>query len=313
MKTVNIKNICYFIILLLLGGSLNPLKAQQDAQFSQYMFNTLAFNPAYAGSAGLLNVTALYRAQWVGFDGAPQTQTLTANSPLKNKNLAVGGSLFNDVIGPAHTFGLYGDFVYRINFAKSKLAFGVKVGFDIFQGTFTSLDIIDNSDPSFAQNVNGKFQPNAGFGVYYYAKKYYIGFSAPKLIRNTIYDSVNDLPENGKQEINSYFTVGYVFVFSRDVKFKPAVLFKFVQNAPAQLDINLNFLFVDRFWFGVMFRPGAAWGFLAQFQITDQLRFGYSLDLSTHEIQTYNKGTHEFMLSYDFGYNRTKIRSPRYF
>jgi len=313
MKTTSIKNIYYLIILMLVSGSFKTLKAQQDVQFSQYMFNTLAFNPAYAGSAGLLNVSALYRAQWVGFDGAPQTQTLTANSPLKNSKLAIGGTIFNDVIGPAHTFGLYGDFVYRINFASSKLAFGVKVGFDIFQGTFTGLDIIDNADPSFAQNVNGKFLPNAGFGVYYYARKYYVGFSAPKLIRNKIYDSVNDLPENGKQEINYYFTAGYVFTFSREIKFKPAVLFKFVQNAPAQLDINLNFLFVDRFWFGVMYRPDAAWGILTQFQITDQLRFGYSLDFSTHDIQTYNNGTHEFMLSYDFGYNRTKIRSPRYF
>lgn len=305
----------YYIVLmlLLLSGLLKPLKAQQDVQFSQYMFNTLAFNPAYAGSAEILNASALYRAQWVGFDGAPQTQTLTANAPLKNKRLAVGGTLFNDVIGPAKTFGLYGDFVYRIPFKKSKLAFGAKVGFDIFSGTFTGLDIVDNIDPSFLYNVKNKFLPNVGFGVYYYAKKYYVGFSAPKLITNTIYDSVEDLPNNGKQEISSYFTAGYVFTFSKDVKFKPAILYKFVKNAPGQLDINLNFLFIERFWLGVMYRPGSAWGILAQFQITDQLRFGYSLDFSTHDIQSYNNGTHEFMLSYDFGYNRTKIRSPRYF
>lgn len=310
---VHLRRIRYLIVVAILLNPLFRIAAQQDVQFSQYMFNTLAFNPAYAGSAELLNASALYRAQWVGFDGAPQTQTLTANTPLKNKSIALGGMLFNDVLGPVQTFGLYGDFVYRIDFARSKLAFGLKAGFDIFQAKFTDLDIVDGIDPSFTSNIKNKFLPNAGFGVYFYSRMYYIGFSAPKLIRNSIYDPVGEQPANGKQEISSYFTAGYVFTLSQDIKFKPAVLFKFVQNAPGQLDINLNFLFVERFWFGIMYRPTSAWGILTQFQITDQLRFGYSLDFSTYQIQTYNNGTHEFMLSYDFGYSRTKIRSPRYF
>jgi type IX secretion system PorP/SprF family membrane protein len=289
------------------------IKAQQDAQFSQYMFNTMAINPAYAGSAGLLNASLLYRAQWVGFEGAPQTQTLTANTPLKNKALALGGTLFNDVLGPEHRFGFYGSFAYRIIFPKSKLSFGLSAGFEIFQGNFTSLDIIDQNDQSFAQNVTGKFLPNAGFGIYYYSKKYYVGFSTPKLIQNSIYEAVDGSPTVGKQEISYYFTAGYVFTLNRDVKFKPALLFKFTRNAPAQLDINLNFLFIEKFWVGVMYRPNVAYGFLLQYQINDQLRFGYSLDISTYELAIYNNGTHEFMLSYDFGYNRTKIRSPRYF
>ncbi len=312
----------YFLLtipaFIILGGILHPLKAQQDAQFSQYMFNTLAFNPAYAGSADLLNISALYRAQWVGFDGAPQTQTLTGNAPLKNESLALGGTLFNDVIGPAHTFGFYGDFVYRIKFAgegkkKKYLAFGLKAGFDIFQGEFSDVDVIDENDGAFNQNITGKFLPNVGAGVYFYSERYYLGFSAPRLIRNNIYDPVENLPAIGKQEITSYFTAGYVFDLSDDVKLKPAILFKFVPNAPGQLDININFLFVERFWVGVMYRPTSAWGILLQVNITQQLRFGYSLDFSTYELQTYNNGTHEFMLSYDFGYNRTKIRSPRYF
>jgi type IX secretion system PorP/SprF family membrane protein len=289
------------------------IKAQQDAQFSQYMFNTMAFNPAYAGSAELLNASLLYRSQWVGFDGAPQTQTFTANTALKNRSLAVGGSIYNDVLGPEHRFGLYGDFAYRIIFPKSKLSFGLSAGFEIFNGNFTSLDIIDQNDLAFAQNVTGKFLPNAGFGVYYYSKKYYIGFSTPKLIQNTIYEAVDGTPTAGKQEINYYFTAGYVFTLNRDIKFKPAFLFKFTRNAPAQLDLNMNFLFIEKFWIGVMFRPNDAYGFLFQYQINDQLRFGYSIDISTYELAIYNNGTHEFMLSYDFGYNRTKIRSPRYF
>ena len=301
-------------LLMLIGGLSRSLMGQQDVQFSQNMFNTMAFNPAYAGSAEMLNASALYRSQWVGFDGAPQTQTLTANSPLKNNKLAVGGMLFNDVLGPTKTIGLYGDFVYRIHLKDSWLAFGAKVGFDIFNGNFMGLDIVNNTDPEFQSDITNQFMPNVGFGVYYYSKKYYVGFSAPRLVRNTIYKNTNELiVENGKQEINSYFTAGYVFTLSRSIKFKPALLYKFVQNSPGQLDLNFNFLFVERFWLGVMYRPNSAWGILAQFQVNQQLRFGYTLDFSMLDIQDYNNGTHEFMISYDFGYNRTKIKSPRYF
>lgn len=308
------KHIAIAIFSFILSWSpLSSLFGQQDAQFSQYMFNTLAFNPAYAGSAELLNASALFRAQWVGFEGAPETQTLTGHTALRNRSLAVGGQLFNDVLGPEQRFGFYGSFAYRILFRKSKLSFGTQVGFDVFQGKFTQLDIIDQNDQAFVADVKGKFMPNVGFGVFWYSKKYYVGLSAPKLIENTIYEAVDGTPVNGKQFISYYFTAGYVFTLNRDVKFKPALLFKFTKNAPAQLDVNLNFLFVERFWIGAMYRHDAAWGILLQYQINDQLRFGYSLDFSTYELQVYNNGTHEIMISYDFGYNRTKIRSPRYF
>lgn len=313
---MNMKHIysAFFILGLLINfGESGSLNAQQDAQFSQYMFNTMAFNPGYAGRAGLLNASLLYRAQWVGFDGAPQTQTFTANTALKNRSLAVGGSLYNDELGPEQRFGFYGAFAYRILFPKSKLSFGLSAGFDIFQGRFSSLNLIQDQDLAFIEDVKGKFMPNVGFGVYYYSDKFYVGLSSPKLIQNSIYEAVDGTATNGKQLISYYFTTGYVFEINRDVKFKPAILFKFTQNAPAQLDININFLFIEKFWVGAMYRPNNAYGFLLQYQINDQLRFGYTLDLSTYELQIYNNGTHEFMLSYDFGYNRTKIRSPRYF
>ena len=307
------KYLLYLLGFILSLGVTPSASAQQDAQFSQYMFNTMAFNPAYAGRSGYLNASLLYRAQWVGFEGAPQTQTLTANTALKNRSLAVGGTLYNDVIGPEQTFGFYGTFAYRIIFPKSKLSFGVNAGFDIFQGTFSNLDLIDNNDEAFIADVKGKFMPNAGFGIYYYSETFYVGLSTPKLVQNSIYEAVDGTPTNGKQLISYYFTAGYVFTINRDVKFKPALLYKFTKNAPAQLDINLNFLFLEKFWIGAMYRHNAAWGILLQYNINDQIRFGYSLDFSTYELQSYNNGTHEFMFSYDFGYNRTKIRSPRYF
>ena len=161
------KHIAIAIFSFILSWSpLSSLFGQQDAQFSQYMFNTLAFNPAYAGSAELLNASALFRAQWVGFEGAPETQTLTGHTALRNRSLAVGGQLFNDVLGPEQRFGFYGSFAYRILFRKSKLSFGTQVGFDVFQGKFTQLDIIDQNDQAFVADVKGKFMPNVGFGVF---------------------------------------------------------------------------------------------------------------------------------------------------
>ena len=287
--------------------------AQQDAQLSQYMFNSLSFNPAYAGSAEVFNVSALYRAQWVNFEGAPKTQVLTGNSPLRNKKLAVGGNIYSDAIGYSQTFGVYGDFAYRILFEKTQLSFGVKAGFDIFQSEYTRLKITDPGDPNFQQDVKGKFLPNVGFGAYYYSDKYYVGLSSPKLVTSSYTITDSGASSKNKQERTVYLTGGYVLHLSDFVVFKPAVLFKFVARAPAQIDLNANFLFVERFWIGLMYRPGAAWGGMLQFQITQKLRFGYSLDFATTDLQKYNSGTHEFMLSYDFNNFKKRITSPRYF
>ena len=302
----------YLALFPLILGKTTQVFAQQDVQLSQYMFNTIAFNPAYAGSADLFNATALYRAQWTGFKGSPNTQVITANSPLKNKKLAMGGSLFNDDIGSAHSYGLSVDFAYRILFRNSQLAFGTKVGFEVFQGNFTEVIINDPNDQSFASNVN-KFLPNVGFGAYYYGERFYVGLSAPKLVTNKIYDQLPGTISRGKQSISTYLTGGYVFYFNKWLAFKPSVLFKFVENAPASIDINANFLFIDRLWVGALYRPGVAWGVMLQVNITQRFRFGYSLDMSTQEIQSYNNGTHEFMLSYDFVPKKLKFTSPRYF
>ncbi|RLD24174.1 MAG: hypothetical protein DRI54_06440, partial [Bacteroidetes bacterium] len=243
----SIKIALVFGALILFIGINKRASAQQDAQLSQYMFNTLAFNPAYAGSAELFSVSALYRAQWVNFEGAPRTQILTGNSPLRNKKLAVGGSIYNDAIGYSQTFGVYGDFAYRILFQKTQLSFGAKAGFDIFQSEYTKLNTTDPGDPKFEQDVKGKFLPNVGFGVYYYSDKYYVGLSSPKLVTSSYTKNDNGSASKNKQERTVYLTGGYVFHLSEFVVFKPAVLFKFVSRSPAQIDLNVNFLFVERF------------------------------------------------------------------
>ena len=303
--------ISFLSILFILFGQIKSASAQQEGQLSQYIFNSLAFNPAYAGSNEVFNVSALYRAQWVNFDGAPTTQTITGNAPLRDKKYAVGGTIYNDALGYTNKFGVFGDFSYGILFEESQISFGVKAGFDVFQANYTKYSPID-PDPNFDQNIT-KFLPNVGFGVYYFSDYYYVGFSAPKLLTNSYTKDENNNGTDNKQVVTYYFNGGYVFKLTSFLDFKPSFLFKFAINAPSQIDLNANFLFIKRFWVGVMYRPGAAWGGMMQYQISQKFRFGYSVDFATTSLRMYNSGTHEFMLSYDFSNYKKRITSPRYF
>lgn len=287
-------------------------QAQQDPLYSQYMFNTLAFNPAYAGSADVFTVMALSRHQWVGFEGAPATQTLLLHSPLKNQNLALGFSAINDIIGPARQTSFYGDFAYRIKTGEdTRLAFGLKGGINMYQADLASLTTVE-VDPANV-NVTGQLMPNFGFGLYWHGPRFYLGASAPKLLENEM-EAVNGQVLQTASEARHYFLMGgYVVDLSRDIKFKPSFMFRTVAGAPFSLDVNANFLLRERIWFGAMYRLGNAFGLLGQYQVNDQLRIGYAFDLTTTRIGAYNAGTHEIMLSYDFRFLKGKTISPRYF
>lgn len=288
--------------------------SQQDPMYTQYMFNTLAINPAYAGSRELLSATLLHRSQWVGFEGAPVTQTLTAHTPLKNNKLALGFSITNDKIGPIHEPGFYADVAYRLNFEKSKLSFGIKGGVSLFQADYNSLELINSSDQLFSSDIAGVLLPNVGFGIYYYSDKYYLGFSTPRMLKN---EMKNDLTVNTQQtptqELHYFLTGGYVFNINEDLKFLPSILMKTTVTSPISTDINANFLIFDQFMFGAMYRIGDSFGTILQYQFNDQFKAGYAFDLTTSELGSYNSGTHEIMVSYDFGYNKIKVKSPRYF
>ncbi len=300
-----------FVAMLLLVGA-HTSRGQQDPLYSQYMFNTLAFNPAYAGSADVFTVMALSRHQWVGFDGAPATQTVLAHTPLKARNLALGFSAINDKIGPSHQTGVYGDFAYRIKTGDdSRLSFGLKGGMNIYQADLASLTSVE-VDPANV-NVSGQLLPNFGFGLYWHGPRYYLGASAPKLLENKMGTvSGNVLVQSN--EARHYFLIGgYVFDLSRDLKFKPSFMFRTVEGAPLSLDLNASFLLRDRIWFGAMYRLGNAFGVMGQYQVNDQFRIGYAFDLTTTKIGGYNAGTHEIMLSYDFRFVKGKTISPRYF
>lgn len=286
--------------------------AQQDPLYSQYMFNTLAFNPAYAGSADVFTVMALSRHQWVGFEGAPATQTILAHTPLKAQNLALGFSAINDKIGPSRQTAAYVDFAYRIQTSDdTRLSFGLKGGVNMYQADLAKLTTVE-VDPS---NVNMASQllPNFGFGLFWHSPRYYVGLSAPKLLENEL-DQVNGAAVVRSSEARHYFLIGgYVFDLSRDIKFKPSFMFRTVAGAPLSLDLNANFLLRERIWFGAMYRLGNSIGVMGQYQINDQLRAGYAFDLTTTRIGAYNAGTHEVMLSYDFRFVKGRTISPRYF
>ena len=298
-----------FLVTALAGGI---CRGQQDPMYSQYMFNTLAFNPAYAGSADVFTVMALSRHQWVGFDGAPATQTILAHSPLKGEKLSLGFTAINDKVGPSHQTSAYGDFAYRIRTSENtRLSFGLKGGMNIYQADLASLTSVE-VDPANV-NVSGQLLPNFGFGVYWHGPRYYVGASAPKLLENKM-DAVNGNVLVSASEARHYFLIGgYVMDLGRDIKFKPSFMFRTVEGAPLSLDLNANFLLRERIWFGAMYRLGNAFGVMGQYQVNDQLRVGYAFDLTTTRIGAYNAGTHEIMLSYDLRFVKGKTISPRYF
>jgi type IX secretion system PorP/SprF family membrane protein len=297
----------FFVILLVtyIGH------AQQDAQFTQYMYNTININPAYAGSRGALSIFALHRDQWVGLDGAPKTNTISVNTPINNSNVGLGVSLVNDKIGPTNENQFSVDLSYTVPTSETwKLSFGIKGTADIFNLDVTKLNPETQGDPQF-QNLNNDFSPNIGAGIYWHSDNAYIGLSVPNFIQTNRYDD-NDVAIY-KDKINYYLMGGYIFDFSQEVKFKPAVLTKMVEGAPLQVDVSANFLFFEKLTLGVAYRWDAAVSAMAGFQLTDGLYLGYAYDNETTRLRNYNSGSHEIFLRFEFFKNNGKMTTPRFF
>lgn len=287
--------------------------AQQDAQYTQYMYNTIEVNPAYAGSRGALSVFGLYRTQWVGLDGAPETSTFSVNTPLNNSDLGLGVSLVNDKIGPTVENTLSADLSYTIPTSESwNLSFGIKGTANLFNIDINKLSYEDQDDPQF-QNLKNKFSPNVGAGVYYHSDRAYIGLSVPNFIETNRYDS--DDVAIFKDKINYYLIAGYVFNLDRleYIKFKPALMAKMVEGAPLQVDVSGNFMFNDKFVLGLAYRWSASVSAMAGFQVTKGMYIGYGYDHETTQLRKYNSGSHEIFLRFEFFNNYNKMISPRFF
>jgi type IX secretion system PorP/SprF family membrane protein len=285
--------------------------AQQDAQYTQYMYNTININPAYAGSRGVMSVFGLHRTQWVGLDGAPTTNTFSLNTPISNSNLGVGFSLVNDRIGPTSDNTISADISYTIRMNEVyKLSFGIKASGNIFNLDTDKLDPAQANDPNL-QNFNNEFSPNFGAGVYLHSDKLYLGLSVPNFLQDSKYND-NEVAVF-QERMNFYFIGGYVFDVSQSIKFKPAVLTKMVTGAPLQVDASANFLFFDKFMLGGAYRWDAAVSALAGFQVTDGLFIGYSYDMETTNLRRYNSGSHEVFLRFELFNKVSKMVSPRFF
>lgn len=285
--------------------------AQQDAQYTQYMYNTINVNPAYAGSRGVMSFFGLHRTQWVGLDGAPVTNAFSMNTPIKFTNIGLGLSFVNDRIGPTTENTISADISYSIQTSETyKLSFGVKATGNLFNLDVTKLTYQNANDP-LLQNLNNNFSMNIGAGAYLHSDKSYLGLSVPNFFETKRYND-NDVAVY-KERMNFYLIGGYVFDLSPNLKFKPAFLSKVVEGAPFQLDVSGNFLINDKFTLGAAWRWGAAMSAMAGFQITDGLFVGYGYDLETTKLANYNSGSHEIFLRFELFKRDDRIVSPRFF
>ena len=305
-------NKIYLAITIILLG-LSGVTAQQDPQYTQYMYNMNVINPAYAGSKENLSFGLLYRKQWVNIDGAPTTFTLSGSAPI-GKNLGAGLSIISDKIGPVNETNAYADISYTLNLGgEHRLAFGVKAG-----GTFHNIGLFeigqngvpDKGDNAFAANTNRVFF-NAGTGIFYYTNKYYIAVSVPNMIKSS------HLNYDGKKfgsEVSHYFiTGGYVFDLNDNIKFKPFAMLKTAFNAPTSFDISTNFLFNEKFELGATYRKQDSFGAMANFAITPSLRIGYAYDHIISDLKKATTSSHEVILLFDLNLPKRISRSPRYF
>lgn len=283
---------------------------QQDPLFTQYMFNGLAINPAYAGSKEQLSLTLLARKQWMNMEGAPSTQTFSAHSPMKNERVALGLTFINDKIGVSHQYGINGVYAYRIPFKKGKISLGLQAGVKRYKSAFTSL-LIQHPDPAFASDEVSSYMLNFGTGLYYSTDLFYLGLSVPHLLNNRLANS--PISTYGSQFRHYFLTSGYVFNLSPDIKLKPSILLKMVEGAPVQLDFNTNVLINDVLWVGASYRSFSSFNFITQLQLTDQLSLGYAYDISLGKLRRFSEGGHELVISYNFSFFGTKVLTPRYF
>ena len=300
------------MLLVLAGLGVN---AQQDVMYTQYMFNTLAINPAYAGSRNVISATALFRNQWTGIEGAPKTGTFTIDAPILNNKIGIGFQLITDKLGVTQTTAGVFSAAYRIKMDVGTLSFGMQGNVSQYKVNLTDVDLGPSSayDPAFANNIN-KTLLNFGTGIYYNSDKFYIGLAAQDLLPNDLSaEHSSGAKLNDKQSLHLFLASGIVFPVAEDFKLKPSFLIKGVAGAPIQADLNATLWIKDAIGIGAQYRTSADVAALVEIQASPQIRIGYSYDRSTTSLQHFNSGSHEIMLRYEFGFPQGKMLSPRYF
>ena len=304
------KRIIKFNIIALILLASSTALSQELSQFTQYMFNTITINPAYAGSRQTLSLVGLHRSQWVGIDGAPKTQTFSIHSPMRNEKVGLGLSFVNDKLGFENFSYLYADFSYTIQTSRqTKLAFGLKGGFTSYSIDQELRDAEPNDTAIYG--IDDRWSPNIGMGLFLHTNLWYIGFSAPRILYN---DSKGSENFAALEKISYYFTGGVVMDINTDIKFKPSFLIKATTGAPLSYDFTANFLFNEKLWLGAAYRVNESVGAFAaitNFQVSKSLKIGYGYEHLVSD-KTISKGTHEVFLMFEVFRNK-RIESSRYF
>jgi len=294
----------------------NKVYAQQDSQYTNYMYNTQVINPAYAGSRDQTTALLLYRNQWVGIDGAPTTYNFGIHTPIgQEERLGLGLNFFKDEIGPADESNITADASYTIPVSSggAKLAFGIKGGINLLNIDYNKLNLFNESDNSFENNIDNRLTPSIGVGLFLYnTDRWYLGLSTPNMLETTHYDDIK--VSNVTEKMHVFATAGYVFDLSYSTKFKPAVMAKMVAGAPLALDVSANFLFNEKFTLGAAYRWDAAVSILAGFQVSNHVMIGYAYDYGLQELANYNSGSHEIFLRFELGNGEnSRLITPRFF
>ncbi|MDQ6471706.1 type IX secretion system membrane protein PorP/SprF [Flavobacterium sp. LHD-80] len=302
------KNIFHIVAVLLIGTC--GVSAQQESQYTQYMYNTMTFNPGYTGSREVLSVMGLYRTQWVGLDGAPKTMNFSVQSPVSTHS-SLGLNVISDEIGPVKSTGVTANYSYTIlGSSDVKYSFGISGALD---NNSVDYDKLNKENPDhYLTGSESKISPNVGAGFYVHSYNWYVGLSAPRLLKTTFFEDIKTTTYSASSHF--YLMGGYVFDLNPYLKFKPAAMVKAVQGAPLAVDLSANFLFNDKFTLGAAYRWDAAVSAMAGFQITPGLNLGYAYDYDTTHIGNYNSGSHEIFLRFElFGNSKSKLVTPRFF
>ena len=324
------------LLVFFIGSVVTVTIAQQDAQFTQYMFNSLNVNPGYAGSNEHMTLNLIHRSQWVGIKGAPTTQSFNIHSPLRNERVGVGFSAINDKIGPVGTLDLNASYAYRIPVGGSKLAVGLQAGVQNWRSDWSKLNLEDQQDPTFSTDVN-KFLPNFGAGVYFYNKHFYTGVGCPRLVEYDLRDpnAVNS-PIYARTYRHYYGTIGAALPLGGDhLIFKPSAMIKSAGafskmrkdaafqsiGAPTSLDVDLSLFFHETLWLGTAYRTAIertassddSFDVWLAYYLKNGLRIGAAYDYTLTDIQRASNGSFEVMLGYEFDYKTKRIVTPRYF
>lgn len=345
-KIVMNKTILLVLILLFVGAQSS--NAQQDPMFTKYMFNSLMFNPAYAGSKDHMSITLLHRDQWWGIEGAPKTQSFTIHTPLKRNRVGIGLSVYNDKIGPSNQLNISGSYAYRIPFGdngdKGKLAIGLQAGILNWRADLDGLNLENEIDEAFDEGRVNYWLPNFGVGLHYYSKYFYVGLGVPHLIDHDLRKDFTDQidpnnPQNYAKQYRHYFLTGGVAIpVSKSIVFKPSFLIKniglfgeFTKDelrdvaSPNEIDLDVSFLFYEALWIGASFRTSfEAFGkgktssmdsadLWAAYYLRNGFRIGVAYDYTLTDLQSYAQGSFEVMLGYELNFKESKIVTPRYF